>query len=394
MRSPTGVPRYAVALGSETAFNAAVERIKASGVVGGDVRECSQTSPFVRSFRFVDFDQNHFEICMNRRSLGDIALSHVVLETIDLEGAIKFYSEALGLSFVGEFEDEHFFTFPNHQLIGVKPVAMLSDRTKRHGRAVHVALNVRQEDFDRMLELIPACGGANQGDARLRTACVLRANAALTFPTRTPTNCRSPPTGKKIGRSFPTKRSGGVFLRIVKRLGEACRASTAASNRISKITMALEKPVIPTFSLAERERRWSTLRSEMKKAHFHALISLPTQSHWDQFGADTRYITQIGGTQTEVGAVLPLEGDVTAMVRGANEIEWWGLAQDWVVDIRPSRRSYGEPVIDRLKETRAERVGVIGLSGLVRAPEGVVPWGTFEKIREALPNVQSENATT
>ncbi len=164
--SPSGAPRYAVALGSETAFNAAVERIKASGVVSGDVRECSQTSPFVRSFRFVDFDQNHFEICMNRRSLGDIALSHVVLETTDLEGAIKFYSEALGLSFVGEFDDEHFFAFPNHQLIGVKPVAALSDRTKRHGRAVHVALNVHQEDFDRMLELIPACGGANQGDAR------------------------------------------------------------------------------------------------------------------------------------------------------------------------------------------------------------------------------------
>jgi len=157
--------------------------------------------------------------------------------------------------------------------------------------------------------------------------------------------------------------------------------------------MLLEKPVIPTFSLAERERRWSTLRNEMKKADFDALISLPTQSHWDQFGADTRYITQIGGTQTEVGAVLPLEGDVTAVVRGANEIEWWGLAQDWVKDIRPSRRSYGEPVIDRLKEIRAERVGVIALSGLVRAPEGVVPWGTFEKIREALSKVQFENAT-
>jgi Xaa-Pro aminopeptidase len=157
--------------------------------------------------------------------------------------------------------------------------------------------------------------------------------------------------------------------------------------------VALEKPVIPTFSLAERERRWSTLRSDMKKAGFDALISLPTQSHWDQFGADTRYITQIGGSQTEVGVVLPLEGDVTAVVRGANEIEWWGLAQDWVKDIRPSRRSYGEPVIDRLKEIRAERVGVIALSGLVRAPEGVVPWGTFEKIREALPNVQFENAT-
>ena len=131
----------------------------------------------------------------------------------------------------------------------------------------------------------------------------------------------------------------------------------------------------------------------MTQAGFDALIGLPNQGHWDQFGADTRYITQIGGTQTEVGCVLPLDGDVTAIVRGANEIEWWGLAQDWVKDIRPSRRSYGEPVIERLKEVRAARVGVIGLSGLVRAPEGVVPWGTFEKIRTALPRIKFENAT-
>ena len=157
--------------------------------------------------------------------------------------------------------------------------------------------------------------------------------------------------------------------------------------------MALEKPIIPTFSLEERDRRWSLLRAEMKKANLDALIALPNEGHWDQFGADTRYITQIGGTQTEVGCVLPLEGEVTAVVRGANEIEWWGLAQEWVKDIRPSRRSYGEPVIERLKEIRAERVGVVALSGLVRAPEGVVPWGTFEKIRTALPKVKFENAT-
>jgi Xaa-Pro aminopeptidase len=157
--------------------------------------------------------------------------------------------------------------------------------------------------------------------------------------------------------------------------------------------MALEKPILPTFSLAERDRRWRRLREEMHSASLDALISLPNQGHWDQFGADTRYMTQIGGTQTEVGAVLPLEGEVTAIVRGANEIEWWGLAQDWVKDIRPSRRSYGEPVIERLKEIRAERIGIVGLAGLVRAPEGIVPWGTFEKIRAALPQAKFDNAT-
>jgi Xaa-Pro aminopeptidase len=155
----------------------------------------------------------------------------------------------------------------------------------------------------------------------------------------------------------------------------------------------MDKPIIPTFSRQEMQRRWGAVRTEMRKAGLDTVIGLPNQGHWDQFGADTRYLTQIGGFQTEVGVVFPLEGEVTAVVRGANEVEWWGLTQDSVKDIRPSRRSYGEPIIQRLKEIRAERVGVVGLSGLVRAPEGVVPWGTYEKIRAALPQARFENAT-
>jgi catechol 2,3-dioxygenase-like lactoylglutathione lyase family enzyme len=164
--SPSGAPRYAVAIGTEKIFAATAERIKNSGVVCGELREHAPISPFLRSFRFTDFDNNHLEICMNRQSLGDICLSHVVFETKDLEQAKKFYAEALGLKFVAEEQDEHFFEFPNHQLLAVKQVEALSDRTKRHGRAVHVAFNVSQDDYDRMLELIPALGGANQGDFR------------------------------------------------------------------------------------------------------------------------------------------------------------------------------------------------------------------------------------
>jgi Xaa-Pro dipeptidase len=155
----------------------------------------------------------------------------------------------------------------------------------------------------------------------------------------------------------------------------------------------MEKPIIPTFSQSERARRWGIVRDLMRRANLDALICLPNQGHWDQFGADARYLTQVGGFQTEVAVVLPLESDVTAIVRGENEIEWWGLAQEWVKDIRPSRRSYGEPVIQRLKEIRAERVGVVGIEGLVRAPEGTIPWGIYEKIRTALPQVRFQNAT-
>lgn len=164
--SPSGAPRYAIAINSEPIFDSTVERIKQSGVVHSEVRDHPNSSPFARSFRFTDFDNNHIEICMQRTATADVCVSHVVFETTDLNRSERFYSEALGLEPVGDEGDETFLEFPNHQLIGLKPVHELSMRTRRHGRAVHVAFNVTHEDFDRMLELIPARGGANQGDMR------------------------------------------------------------------------------------------------------------------------------------------------------------------------------------------------------------------------------------
>ena len=152
---------------------------------------------------------------------------------------------------------------------------------------------------------------------------------------------------------------------------------------------------LPKFSHSERERRWGRVRELMAQAKLDAIIGFPNQSHWDQFQADIRYLTHIGGHQTEVAAVFPVSGEVTAFVRGGNEVEWWSIAQDWLKDIRPSRRSWGEPVIERMRELKLERarVGVSGLSGLLRAPEGTVVTGIFEKVRQAFPQARFENAT-
>jgi Xaa-Pro aminopeptidase len=86
---------------------------------------------------------------------------------------------------------------------------------------------------------------------------------------------------------------------------------------------------------------------------------------------------------------------VTAFVRGRNEVEWWSAAQDWVTDLRPTRRSWGEPVIERLKELKLERgrIGVSGLSGLLRASEGTVVSGILEKLKAAFLHARLENAT-
>ena len=98
---------------------------------------------------------------------------------------------------------------------------------------------------------------------------------------------------------------------------------------------------LPKFSHAERERRWSRVRELMRQKQLDAIIGFPNQSHWDQFQADIRYLTHIGGHQTEVAVVFPLSGEVTAFVRGGNEVEWWSIAQDWLTDIRPSAALLG-----------------------------------------------------
>jgi Xaa-Pro aminopeptidase len=152
---------------------------------------------------------------------------------------------------------------------------------------------------------------------------------------------------------------------------------------------------LPKFSASERDRRWGKVRELMRAAGLDAIIGFPNQSHWDQFQADIRYLTHIGGHQYEVAVVFPLSGEVTAFVRGANEVEWWAIAQDWVKDIRATRRTWGEPVIERMKELKLDgaRIGVSGLSGLLRAPEGTVVTGMVEKVKKAFPKAQIENAT-
>jgi Xaa-Pro dipeptidase len=152
---------------------------------------------------------------------------------------------------------------------------------------------------------------------------------------------------------------------------------------------------LPKFSDAERDRRWGRVRELMRAAGLDAIIGFPNQSHWDQFQADIRYLTHIGGNQTEVAVVFPVAGEVTAFVRGGNEVEWWGIAQDWVKDIRQTRRTWADPVIERMKELKLDRarVGVSGLAGLLRAPEGTVVTGMLDKAKKAFPAATFENAT-
>ena len=165
--SVSGAPRYAIALADETTLDAAVERIRASGVKCFGVESHAADSPFVKAFQFIDPDDNQIELCVRRRPLAaKDGISHVIFETANLARAKRFYTECLGLKLIGEVRGETLFEFQNGQMIGVKEVEELSERTKKKGRACHVAFNVSQEDYDVMLERIPKLEGKSLGDFR------------------------------------------------------------------------------------------------------------------------------------------------------------------------------------------------------------------------------------
>src|SRR5438309_8203845 len=153
--------------------------------------------------------------------------------------------------------------------------------------------------------------------------------------------------------------------------------------------------LVPIFDLGERDRRWARLRKLMAADQVDCLIGFPNSGHWDLFQAGLRYVTQIGGNTTEVSVVFPLEGEVTAFVRGPNEVAWWGSQSEWIPDLRVTRRTWAPGVIERLRDLKLDsaHIGIIGLSGSPRSPEGLVASGIVDALREELPRAQFSSAT-
>jgi Xaa-Pro aminopeptidase len=152
----------------------------------------------------------------------------------------------------------------------------------------------------------------------------------------------------------------------------------------------------PRFSLAERDRRWKTVRAKMAEQNIDVIVTPQNTGHSMDFQANTRYLTHCGGGgDADIAAVFPLQGDVTAIATTANPR--WTTTQDWTTDVREARREYGAKIVERLKELHVER-GRIGITGLgevegTRTPEGTILHGTYEKIREAFPQAEIIDAT-
>src|SRR2546428_14725 len=150
---------------------------------------------------------------------------------------------------------------------------------------------------------------------------------------------------------------------------------------------------IPQLSLQERDRRYDKVRAEMARQGINCLLLPANTGRWEQLQADSHYLSSIGGFATEVFTVFPLKGDVTAYI--FNRAGWWKQAQNWVQDVRDGRNRWGQNAIERINEIGLQKgtIGISGLAGLFRAPEGIIPYSSVKSSQDAFPQAKIVNAT-
>jgi Xaa-Pro dipeptidase len=151
--------------------------------------------------------------------------------------------------------------------------------------------------------------------------------------------------------------------------------------------------MLPQLSIQERDRRYKIVRKEMAERDIDCLLLPANTGRWEQLQGDSRYLTTIGGFATEVFTVFPREGEVTAYI--FNRAGWWKQAQKWVADVRDGRNRWGKNAIERINEIGLQKgtIGISGLAGLFRAPEGIIPYSSVKAIQDAFPQAKIVNAT-
>lgn len=148
------------------------------------------------------------------------------------------------------------------------------------------------------------------------------------------------------------------------------------------------------FSLAERDRRWKAVRERMQRDGIGVIIAPPNTGNSTDWQADARYLTHCGGgADASIGCVFPLEDEPTVVATSA--VRWGPRVQNWVKDVRDVNRHYGRAMAERLRELKADgkRLGICGLAGGTRTPEGTMGYGTYEEVRKAVPSSETVNAT-
>lgn len=153
---------------------------------------------------------------------------------------------------------------------------------------------------------------------------------------------------------------------------------------------------VPHFSLAERDQRWAKVRALMAVDRLDLIFVPPNTGFFDWYQSNVRYLTGIGGNCALAAAVFPMEGEPTAITSPDIHASFWLGTQDWTKDIRTITSGWGFALqaVERIKETplRHRRIGISGLSGNTRFPEGTVSVGFVDELRRAFPDVELVNA--
>lgn len=146
---------------------------------------------------------------------------------------------------------------------------------------------------------------------------------------------------------------------------------------------------------AERDRRWDRVREAMAEAGLDLLVTPPNPGFWDQLQASATYLSTIGGNNAPVSVIFPREGEVTAVVGAVPAASFWRAWQSWVTDVRATPWKVGDGVIARLREVAADgkRIGVPGLAGTARFPDGLASTGFIARIKQEFPRAEIVDAT-
>ncbi|WP_236792196.1 M24 family metallopeptidase [Amycolatopsis sp. GM8] len=150
---------------------------------------------------------------------------------------------------------------------------------------------------------------------------------------------------------------------------------------------------MPTFSLAERDSRWDTLRKKMIVAKIDCLVFLGNDIYYDMGTANLRYVFHVGGKIAPYGAFfLDREPILWNSVPHMNRPYNFNLSiQDWVSDIRIFD---GIPVIaGELHDQGYDRarIGLVGFSSTL-APLTLLQ-GEVNTLKAGLPMAEFVDAS-
>ena len=159
----------------------------------------------------------------------------------------------------------------------------------------------------------------------------------------------------------------------------------------------------PTFSFAERDRRWGRVRELMRADDVACIVASACTGVQGRSHADVKYLTQLGNNDEQFAVVFPLEG--TPVVTGWPDRR---PGDDWIEERQLLEGGFLAPAtwgrtlagIVRELDLDGATIAVCGLGpggpemfSAIRQPDGYVPYATMQALERGLPLARFVDAT-